>query len=125
MLLKGVIKDLRSIQSTAKSMAVPIPFSWSGSMRGLVLIAAVLAGLAGAPSAHAQQPKPKAKVTAADTTKAARASSGPWTGSTKGKTYYKTGCSGANRLAAGNRIYFASEDEAKKAGYSRSRSKGC
>lgn len=92
-------------------------------MRGFVLLAALLAATAGAPNAGAQQPKPKPTVT--DTAKKSKATSGPWTGSSIGKTYYRTGCSTANRLSEKNRIYFASEDEAKKAGYTRSRSKGC
>jgi hypothetical protein len=62
-----------------------------------------------------------------DTTQRAdpRREIGPWTASTKGHTYYRTGCSTANKLAVKNRIYFKSEEEANKAGYSRSRSRGC
>ena len=53
------------------------------------------------------------------------ASTGDWTASSRGKTYYKAGCSGANKLSASNVIRFKSEDEAQKAGYHRSATKGC
>jgi hypothetical protein len=53
------------------------------------------------------------------------ATSGAWIASSRGHTYYKVGCAGANKLAAGNRLYFKSEDEAKKAGYVRSSQRGC
>ncbi len=49
----------------------------------------------------------------------------PWVASSRGRTYYRTGCSAANKLAPDNRIYFKSEEDAKAAGYRRSRSKGC
>lgn len=55
----------------------------------------------------------------------ARRSGGPWVASVRGDTYYRTGCSGGNQLAVGNRIYFQSEAEAQAAGYRRSRSSGC
>jgi len=49
----------------------------------------------------------------------------PWVGSSRGHTYYIRGCSGANQLAVQNRIYFRTEAEAERAGYQRSRSRGC
>lgn len=50
---------------------------------------------------------------------------GAWVASSRGHTYYKNGCSGANKLAVKNRIYFKSEADAKKAGYSHSAQRGC
>ena len=50
---------------------------------------------------------------------------GDWIASSRGTTYYKAGCSGANKLSAANVIRFKSEDEAQKAGYHRSATKGC
>ena len=52
-------------------------------------------------------------------------STGDWIASSRGTTYYKAGCSGANKLSAANVIRFKSEDEAPKAGYHRSATKGC
>lgn len=49
----------------------------------------------------------------------------PWVASSRGHTYYRRGCSTANRLAPQNVIYFRTEQDAQKAGYHRSRSKGC
>lgn len=49
----------------------------------------------------------------------------PWVASSRGTTYYRNGCSTARRLSPANRIYFQSEEEAERAGYRRSRSKGC
>ena len=51
--------------------------------------------------------------------------SGGWVASTRGKTYYMAGCSGAKRLSAANVIRFKTEDDAKKVGYHRSATKGC
>jgi len=50
---------------------------------------------------------------------------GPWVASARGKVYYRSTCSAANKLAPKNRVYFPSEDVARKAGYAHSRSKGC
>lgn len=50
---------------------------------------------------------------------------GPWTASRIGKVYYKTGCGGAKGLAAQNRIYFKTEEDAQKAGYTRSTQRSC
>ena len=51
--------------------------------------------------------------------------SGPWVASRRGTTYYRNGCSGGNQLAAQNRIYFRTEEEAQAAGYRRSSQRGC
>ena len=51
--------------------------------------------------------------------------SAPWVASSRGSTYYRNGCSGGRRLSPANRIYFATEEEAQRAGYRRSRTDGC
>ena len=51
--------------------------------------------------------------------------SSAWIGSSRGHTYYRRGCSTANRLSPANLIYFRTEKEAQRAGYRRSRSRGC
>lgn len=61
---------------------------------------------------------------AADTSRGAQ-NAAPWVASSRGHTYYRRGCSTANRLSPANLIYFRSEADAQKAGYHRSRSKGC
>jgi hypothetical protein len=71
----------------------------------------------------AQQPKP-AKTAKADTVSVA-AQRGDWVGSSKGKTYYRAGCAGARKLAVKNLVHFKSEEDAKKAGYTHSRQRGC
>jgi len=48
-----------------------------------------------------------------------------WVASSRGEVYYRRGCSNANRLVAENRVYFRTEEEAKRAGYRRSGSPGC
>lgn len=55
----------------------------------------------------------------------APATSGEWVASTRGRTYYKAGCSGARKLSAANLTYFKTEDEARAAGYTRSVQRGC
>lgn len=52
-------------------------------------------------------------------------SSDGWVASTRGNTYYRAGCSGANKLSSANKVYFATEELARAAGYTRSRTKGC
>lgn len=49
----------------------------------------------------------------------------PWIASSRGSTYYRNGCTGARRLSPANRIFFATEEEAQRAGYRRSRTEGC
>ena len=51
--------------------------------------------------------------------------SAKWVASRRGSVYYRIGCSGANQLVARNRVYFKSEGDAKAAGYTRSRTRGC
>ena len=48
-----------------------------------------------------------------------------WVASSRGSTYYRNGCSGGRRLSPENRIYFATEEQAQRAGYRRSRTDGC
>ena len=49
----------------------------------------------------------------------------PWVGSSRGSTYYRSGCSGARQLSPANVIYFRTQEEAETAGYTRSRTRGC
>jgi hypothetical protein len=65
-----------------------------------------------APTAEATEPVPLVEEAA-------------WVASSRGSVYYLSSCSAARRLVPENRIYFRTEEEAKSAGYSRSRSKGC
>jgi hypothetical protein len=46
-------------------------------------------------------------------------------GSRLGTTYYRADCRAATRLAAEHRVTFASEEEARAAGYQRSTAAGC
>ncbi|MEP6491334.1 MAG: hypothetical protein ABJF01_01565 [bacterium] len=76
--------------------------------------------------AKSKTPPKKADSTAVKSPAATAAkASEPWVGSSKGKTYYRTACSSATKLAAANRVYFKSEEDAKKAGYAHSTQKGC
>ena len=47
-----------------------------------------------------------------------------WVASSRGHTYYRRGPSTANRLSLANLIYFPTEQEAQRAGYHRSTSRG-
>jgi len=49
----------------------------------------------------------------------------PWVASSRGEVYYRRGCGNANRLVPENRVYFRTEEDAKRAGYRRSGSPGC
>ena len=49
----------------------------------------------------------------------------PWVASSRGQIYYRRGCSNASNLARENRRYFRTEEAARDAGYTRSKSKGC
>jgi hypothetical protein len=60
-----------------------------------------------------------------DSTAAAPANSTAWVASSRGHTYYRRGCKTANRLSPANFIYFRTEEEAQRAGYHRSTSRGC
>jgi hypothetical protein len=76
----------------------------------------------GTPSAPpATQPAP----VRSDSTAVAPTSSMTWVASSQGHTYYRRGCGIANRLSPGNVIYFRTEEEAQRAGYHRSSSRGC
>jgi len=66
---------------------------------------------------------PAASVT--DSTAVAQKDSMAWVASSRGHTYYRRGCSTANRLSRANLIHFRTEEDAKKAGYRRSTSRGC
>jgi hypothetical protein len=48
-----------------------------------------------------------------------------WVASSRGEVYYRRGCATAIRLVPENRVYFRSEEDAKRAGYRRSGSPGC
>ncbi len=48
-----------------------------------------------------------------------------WVASSRGEVYYRRGCVNASRLVPENRVYFRTEEEAKRAGYRRSGSPGC
>ncbi len=61
----------------------------------------------------------------AESTRAEPGAGMAWVASSRGEVYYRRGCSNANRLAAENRVYFRTEEEAKRAGYRRSGSPGC
>jgi hypothetical protein len=60
-----------------------------------------------------------------DTAAVAPTNTMAWVASSRGHTYYRSGCSTANRLSPANRIYFHTEEEAQRAGYRRSTSRGC
>lgn len=74
---------------------------------------------------RAAAPGPFASAQSLANAQAAADSSAPWVASSSGHTYYRRGCSTADRLAPQNLIYLKSEDEAQRAGYSRSRTRGC
>ena len=48
-----------------------------------------------------------------------------WVASSRGEVYYRRGCANASRLVPENRVYFRTEEDAKRAGYRRSGSPGC
>ena len=60
-----------------------------------------------------------------DSTAVAQKDSTAWVASSRGHTYYRRGCGTAKRLAPANLIYFRTEEEAQRAGYHRSTSRGC
>ena len=72
----------------------------------------------------AASPRPQARSLGA-VTPAEPGDSLRWVASSRGQVYYKRGCSNANQLAAAKRIYFRTEEEARRAGYRRSVSRGC
>ena len=76
----------------------------------------------GTPSAR---PTATPTPTASDSTVVAQKESTAWVASSGGHTYYRRGCGTANRLSQPNLIYFRTEQEAQRAGYRRSTSRGC
>jgi hypothetical protein len=48
-----------------------------------------------------------------------------WVGSSRGSTYYRSGCAGARKLSPRNLIYFKTEEDAQHAGYRHSVQRGC
>ena len=50
---------------------------------------------------------------------------GMWVASSQGTKYYRATCSAAKRLSPANRVYFKTEEDARRAGYDRSTSSGC
>ena len=88
-------------------------------MRRLVIVVLLCAGAA----VGAQQPKQQSSARKVDSVSAVN--SGQWVASKKGHTYYRTGCKGSAQLAVKSLVYFKSEDDARRAGYTRSRAKGC
>ena len=60
-----------------------------------------------------------------DSTAVAPADSMAWVASSRGHSYYRRGCTTAKRLSPANLIYFHTEEEAQRAGYRRSASRGC
>jgi hypothetical protein len=75
--------------------------------------------------APARAPAVQEASTAAPSTTSGPVAMGPWVASSRGRTYYRAGCGGANKLSAQNRIYFKDEASAEAAGYARSGAKGC
>ena len=63
--------------------------------------------------------------TSSDSTAVTPTNAMTWVASSRGHTYYRRGCSTANRLSPANLIYFRTEEEAQQAGYRRSTSRGC
>ncbi len=76
----------------------------------------------GSPSAR---PTTSPSPSVSDSTAVAPTNSTAWVASSRGHTYYRRGCSTANRLSPANVIYFRTEEEAQRAGYHRSTSRGC
>ncbi|TLY50484.1 MAG: hypothetical protein E6K55_11550 [Gemmatimonadetes bacterium] len=60
-----------------------------------------------------------------DTARAEPGEGMPWVASSRGEVYYRRGCGNANRLVPENRVYFRTEEDAKRAGYRRSGSPRC
>ena len=87
----------------------------------------------GAQSAAPVAPRPPATLTLPAAAPVASAAAPPatpasataWVASRLGSTYYRADCRAALRLAAANRLEFASEAEAQAAGYRRSTAAGC
>jgi len=74
---------------------------------------------------HIGSPSTAPTTSRSDSTAVAQRDSMAWVASSRGHTYYRRGCSTANRLSTANLIYFRTEQEAQRAGYHRSTSRGC
>jgi hypothetical protein len=60
-----------------------------------------------------------------DSTAVASKATMVWVASSRGHTYYRRECKTENRLSRANLVYFRTEEEAQRAGYRRSTSRGC
>src|SRR5712692_7988765 len=74
---------------------------------------------------HIGTPSTPPTTSRSDSTAVAQTDSVAWVASSRGHTYYRRGCSTANRLSRANLIYFHTEEEAQRVGYHRSTSRGC
>ena len=83
--------------------------------------------IAATKTCHVERPAyaPATDSLPADTAPAEPGDDLAWVASSRGEVYYRRGCGNANRLAPPNRVYFRTEEEAKRAGYRRSGSPGC
>lgn len=79
------------------------------------------------PAAPAYKPPPRKTGAAAGTAHviSAPAEEGRYVGSSRGNTYYKAGCAGAQKLSPANKFYFKTKEEAEARGYRPSRQAGC
>ena len=73
----------------------------------------------------AKQDAPKHESVKQEGTKQTAMNGGQFVGSKQGHTYYLSSCKAAKALNAANRVEFGSEADAKKAGYTHSKQKGC
>src|SRR5262245_5237730 len=73
----------------------------------------------------AKQDAPKHESVKQEGTKQTAMNGGQFVGSKQGHTYYLASCKAAKALNAANRVEFGSEADAKKAGYTHSKQKGC
>lgn len=74
---------------------------------------------------HIGTPSTPSTSSPSDSTAVAQKDTMAWVASSRGHTYYRRGCGTANHLSSTNRIYFRTEEEAQRAGYHRSTSRGC
>ncbi len=89
---------------------------------GNTCIAATKVCHVGTPSTRPTTPPTPAR---SDSAAVAPTNAMAWVASSRGRTYYRSGCSTANRLSPKNLIHFRTEEEAQRAGYRRSTSRGC
>lgn len=66
---------------------------------------------------HQTQPKVQANTISTSTMPIKSVQIGAFVASKSGTKYYQSGCAATNRIKSENRVYFASEGEAKAAGY--------